>query len=99
MKPLDHAVLRQALALRHRGWTWDALARELHIDVVRLRTAIEPSYQRSHDGRWSSERPMTMDAIDAAARRPAEDARSLTARMFGDPLPGRSALDRRRTAI
>lgn len=47
-----------------------------------------------NSGHWC-ERPKIIQDWERLAREIPEDTRDLTARMFGDPMPGRSALSRR----
>lgn len=105
----DDRAFGCARVLRAKGWAWRKIARQLGISVERLRTAIEPGfgkrrYQRQkrlampgHAHVRPGRRPTKPKAADVAARLAEipDDERGLTQRLLGDPLPGRSALDRR----
>lgn len=93
---IDWARVRRQ---RQRGRPWTVIARELGISTERLRRRCDPEY---HERRLAQERQQaelhgSNWADTTAAIRPPDlpDTRSLTARLLGDPLPGRSALDQR----
>lgn len=93
----DRALLEPAArALLAHGYSiWDA-ARLLDIPYATLRRWLDPAFA-------AREREQYRAGTARRAFRPSgplppvpEDTRDLTGRLMGDPLPGRSALDRRR---
>lgn len=100
----------RARNMRKRGLSWNEVARQLEVSVERLRRAIDPGYAKRRQLSAKAHRvarrgkPHSDDhATYEATRKMAEflfskippDTRGVTARLMGDPLPGRSALDRR----
>lgn len=105
------AIAPRVAELRQAGKTWTEIGKELGVDGTTAHIAVDPEYAAvrrariNHRRREKSEITPEMrragdrrvsedDAKVALASIPA-DTRDLTARMLGDPLPGRSALDRR----
>ena len=87
------------------------LAARFRVSDPTIRRVVDPKYrdydrtvqnrkrarlikESPHAGRLSAGRPTAEDVERLRADIPA-DTRDLTARILGDPLPGRSALDRR----
>lgn len=112
MSAIDHLytpeVLQTALRLRYEGMAWEAIAKQLAVPYDGLRRRLEPGYATKRNqkiaearsrlvlaGGVYSERLGPDEAAKAIAAVPI-DSRRLTARVCGDPLPGRSALDRLR---
>lgn len=102
-------IIRRALAMREEGATWNAIGRALDFRNTTIRFHCDPEFRKKSNeskrylrpgGRFhyfSSENdPISTrtDALRRLAEIP-EDTRSLTARTFGDPLPGRRACDLR----
>ena len=90
---LDQASIKLARELRRlSGLPWAQIAERLGTTPNTVRRALDPEYverMRAYErNRDRSDRRPARHAIPA-------DTRTLTARLFGDPLPGRSALDRR----
>lgn len=86
----DH---RRLCALAKEGKSWDEIAAEF---PGRTASACFTRYRRGYEPRGPSQRRASMDNAFQARQAVAElPPRSLTAEFFGDPLPGRSALDRR----
>lgn len=110
--PMDEA-LALATRMREAQVGWSIIARVTGHGVDEIRRRLDPEYvaqQRVRDrqkyrelytaGPIVREQPYRinkMDALRALANVP-RDTRSLTGRAFGDPLPGRSALDKRKQA-
>lgn len=92
--------LKLAVARRESGFRWPIFCYDNQIRQWSLRAALDPHYRGSRltaAARLRHRRTMQQihhDARDAALRRPLPDPASLTAAVLGDPLPGRSALDR-----
>ncbi|WP_439399016.1 hypothetical protein ACRQ5Q_16795 [Bradyrhizobium sp. PMVTL-01] len=76
--------------MRADGVSWSAIDQAL---------GRQPKSSRS---KWENERAkerIRADKAAAASKPPPAEHQSLTAAFFGDPLPGRSALDRRRIEV
>lgn len=96
--------LNEARKMRDAGAAWGVLEAHFGLSVFRIRCEVDAAYREKRRLQKRAQRPhaagLTADYIPKAtiAARLAEippDTRSKTARLFGDPLPGRSALDRR----
>jgi len=102
--------LNEARKMRDAGAAWEVLEAHFGLSVFRIRCEVDAAYREKRRLQKRAKRPsrglgmvaagLTADYIPKAtiAARLAEippDTRSKTARLFGDPLPGRSALDRR----
>ena len=101
-------VIARARELRAAGTSWAKIGERLgyHENTIRKRLAPEFAARK----RFRHTRPARLilaagepritpeEAARAIATIPL-DTRSIQARFLGDPLPGRSALDRRRAAI
>src|SRR5690606_5743804 len=97
-------------ALRAEGLSWQAIGAKLGFHFTTLRYHADPQYRREQEQRDQARRRARYDYAGSGIKllpepeadwcrrmseaRDADDTRSLTGRMFGDPLPGRSALDR-----
>lgn len=106
------AILDAARGLKADGFTWAAISRRLDMGYDNLRYRLDPAYHRRQQARWRAAhaknrfdhnvpRPEPSPPKSDVAARRAEiplDLRSITARLCGDPLPGRSALDQREAA-
>lgn len=102
-------VLSRARKLRGLGRAWERLAADVGVSEHIIRSRLDPGYAEKVRARvlFSRKHVRTTDAHIAdtnlippeeAARAIASvppDTRNRTARLCGDPLPGRSALDRR----
>lgn len=95
-----------ALRMREMGKSWGTLARHFDCSEETIRRVIDPEYRRVRSERY---RPVHDKIISNAGRfPPAEverilrtiqpDTRTLQAKFMGDPIPGRSALDKKRAS-
>lgn len=94
----QQAILDEARRMRAAGASWMGIAAHFQISKGTIRDRLDPSASRRKDRRlWSPPFEGGPPREDVEARRSEipNDLRSLTARLAGDPLPGRSALDRR----
>lgn len=101
MIPLE--TLELATALRAEGKSWNSIGRAVGFDGDVIRWRIDPVFVSKHRGRYNGHSSalivrdrMTQADLEHLKRTIPPDTRSFTARAFGDPLPGRSALDKRR---
>ena len=86
----DH---RRLCAMVEDGQSW----KEIGIALGRTEQACYTHHRRGHVPRGPKNRRRSLDSAFQARQAIAElPPRSLTAEFFGDPLPGRSALDQRR---
>ncbi|MEM8575536.1 MAG: hypothetical protein AAGF48_12975 [Pseudomonadota bacterium] len=93
--PNEEEVLERAKELRATGKSWRAVAEWLNVGVgsVWLQRRLVPGFAERANERNA------MSRLERATGEPLPiplDTRSITARVFGDPLPGRSALDKKR---
>lgn len=79
----------EIIRLRDEGAGWTEIAKQLGVSQQGVRT----SYYRDR-----SLAPTPRNSHVAAMPEVPRDTRSLTGRLCGDPLSGRSALDKRRSA-
>lgn len=85
------------------GWTLNRLAEKFNCHHMTIRRALDPALYpmpgRSKTLKRENATPIAVRE-DFAARLAEipRDTRTLTERIFGDPLPGRSAFDRRAEA-
>lgn len=101
---LSDEELALARSLRAQGISWNKIGVRLGVpgDVVRWR--VDPDYVAAHrSAHGAGERivhnysyRLSERAALAAVSSVPRDTRSTTARAMGDPLPGRSALDKKR---
>lgn len=95
--------IARAKELRADGMKWSRISARLGIAEDRLRRLSDERYGERRNARVRAWRrrtggklvPVVSDAIPFVP----DDTRSLTSRIFGDPLPGRSALDQRGGAV
>jgi hypothetical protein len=105
-------VLRAASALRDAGVRWHQIAKRLGAGADGLRRRLDPEFRAKRNvqineayGRRVVGRPASSSGrvpADEVRRLMASvpvDTRSQSARLFGDPMPGRSALDRREQQV
>ena len=103
-KHITPEMLQRASELRAAGASWNSIARELGVggrDTIRYR--LDDDFARRKWGKTapplSEQRALYFRPTEADVRAIQDtvprDTRNFTARVFGDPLPGRSALDRR----
>ena len=99
----------QISRMRDDKQSWEAIARHFGCSIFRVRSVGDPTYterlseayHRKKAGLPAKQlkrpKPQRVSESDAAARLSEipKDNRDLTSYTFGDPLPGRSALDRR----
>jgi len=106
--PNEAKVLEQAKRMADAGMTWCAIARELDVGVSYkwLKRRLVPGYReqaaqarrgrpRLASGGYTNPRPISDEALKRYRAAMPQDTRDLTARLMGDPIPGRSALDRK----
>ena len=111
--PLTDDELSRATEMRANGIAIFAIAAALGVPDDRVRKTLNPEYAarvRAEKARQHYRNRSRIDAgietIDREARKDAArlrqqippDTRSLTARIAGDPLPGRSALDQQQVS-
>jgi hypothetical protein len=110
METWDEAKVRWMLA---RGRSYTEVAAMYGLTVTTVRRRLDPVYaahirertnlaralKRGHDvaTAFRYHHPSEQDFAERLAEIP-PDTRTLTARICGDPLPGRSAFDRRQNA-
>lgn len=97
----------QVRAMREKGLSWYAISKQLDLTYYTVRS-IEPGYvekcrQRGRKSSKARTNPESSPSLQAALARKRElaeklatipeDTRDMTARLMGDPLPGRSSLD------
>ena len=97
-------VLARARKLRAAGTSWSNIGARLGYSKYTLRDRIDPDYAARKRLQLIGFADFTQ--VDEVRVTPAEaaralatvplDTRSVAARFLGDPLPGRSALDRKR---
>lgn len=107
-KDFDLDQIRQMLA---SGKSWQAIADILGTTYSTIRMKLDPEFARARKDRVNAARRganpfkspkksqhyVTKSTVDPdQISPPPRDTRSLTSRVFGDPLPGRSALDQKR---
>ena len=98
-------TIKTARVLRARNWSWQGIAAHLGKSPTWLRARLIPGFAKKrrgayrciHEPRNGALRTIHANAMRLKAQIPA-DTRDLTARVMGDPLPGRSALDEKRRA-
>jgi hypothetical protein len=98
-------ALDKAAAMRARGISWGRIARVVGFGEERVRRILDPGFavrraagirqaRFTRGARGEPHRRLTdAEARQALATIPA-DTRSISAKIMGDPLPGRSALDK-----
>ena len=88
-----------ARRLRSEGKTTAAIAKEIGVSETTVRRIVtdHPDSRRVANGKNAERRDDRAEAAKLMRKIP-NDTRSLTARLFGDPLPGRSAADTQATS-
>lgn len=109
LRALTPVQIEAVKVMLKSNMTWKGIGDCFNVCPETVRRAVDPEYREKRAKQVAARRaagPAPVNPKQAtrayvandAAIRVAEiphDTRSLTARMFGDPLPGRSALDRR----
>lgn len=97
-RPITFDLLSRARELRDEGMKWSRISARLGVSEDALRRRCDQRYAEHRNSRvraWRSSGgklvAVTFDPPPAP-----QDTRNLTARVMGDPLPGRSALDKKR---
>lgn len=98
-------VLARARQLRAVGTSWANIGAGLGYHENTIRERLDPDFAAARRLRYSgppvfihgSEPRLSPAEIARALATVPLDTRSIQARFLGDPLPGRSALDRRRS--
>lgn len=101
-------TIDQAIRMREARMSWGRISRTLGFSVEVLRWRMDENWAERQRERTRKRFPpmaqqnrsskpwgISQEDIAAVLRTVPTDNRSFTARAFGDPLPGRSALDRR----
>ncbi len=102
-------VLRRALELKEQGMSWSRISARLGVSDEGLKRRLVPGFaarrqQMIREAREyralgrSPNKPRHVPEAEALAvlRSVPVDNRSIMSRLMGDPLPGRSALDKKR---
>jgi hypothetical protein len=104
-------LLQKAIGLRAAGMKWETIANRLNVGSDGLKRRLDPEYRErrnqqmrdANERRTSTSWPMhhfasrmPQEQLDRLRATVPVDTRGLTARACGDPLPGRSALDKYR---
>lgn len=97
--------VQRARELRAEGLSWSNIGARLGLHEDTMRRRIDPGFKERRTGprvrafiRAGGERHVTQAEAETALARVPTDTRSMSARVMGDPLPGRSALDKMRAA-
>lgn len=88
------AVRVEARRLRSKGMSWPQIASEIGVATTTARRMVGTGGRIAFPDRRYTARIDDRPLAAVLMRRIPEDTRSLTARIAGDPLPGRSAADR-----
>jgi hypothetical protein len=105
MKPIPSEAAEKATALRTMGVSWARISRTVGYGEERIRRAIDPTFgarraagireaRYSRGFRGEPHLKLSPAETQAALATVPPDTRPLSARLMGDPLPGRSALDK-----
>lgn len=100
-KEISDEILERARIMRAAGRSWNAIGRECGFDGDVIRWRIDPDFVARHKAMHGGPVSMIVHQrfshadIEVILRKVPPDTRSMQARFFGDPLPGRSALDKR----
>lgn len=101
---------RRALSLHKEGFSIAMIASQIGVTQTTARCWVDPEYHQSRKrqvqerrrrmaGPSSSRRVVKVVADDGPGPAPVpKDLRDVTGQLLGDPLPGRSAFDKRGTA-
>lgn len=101
-RDIAEVTLDRARELRSLGLSWAKTSRAVGVTEDTLRWRIDPTFAEKWKARHAGPksmvraeplRPTKIEVRRALAAIPT-DTRSFTARVMGDPLPGRSALER-----
>ena len=93
--------------MRKQGLSWTEIGRTLGVTSTTAKTAVDPAYLAKRQQKVNNNRRVSRAKAGQTRVRKEEaiaavefirDTRGFTARMMGDPLPGRSALDQRSSA-
>jgi hypothetical protein len=103
MIALTPEQMARAKALLAEGKTWGVIAKLVGSTYFTVRCELDPSYRsrraaqirEARARKPPSTKAVTLEEAQRAIAAIPDDTRALTARLLGDPLPGRSALDRR----
>lgn len=101
MRHISEETLEMTRTLRSLGLSWEKIGRQVGFGPDVLRYRLDPTRKRGGESGLSSTlrslpfRP-TQAELDSLLSKVPRDTRDFTARVCGDPLPGRSALDQRR---
>ncbi len=101
--------IARARLMREDGQSWNALARHYNCSEETIRRYMDDEYRKKRADRYRPEhlrftmygnppRTTSAEARRVIASVPA-DTRSPVTRWMGDPLPGRSALDKMRASV
>lgn len=108
-KTLNDHQIEQARMMRERGESWRFIGRTFGVSEMTVMTKVDPvaaEKRRQYQANWraahgiNSRGRATDRRLEVFEPRQhwstvPSDTRNLTAMIMGDPLPGRSALDRR----
>jgi hypothetical protein len=103
-------TVARAKALRDEGVKWETIAKKLGVGADGLRRRLDPAYRAKRNQQNAvvrTQRSLGLRNMYRTAHLPADemarilatvpvDTRGRMARVMGDPLPGRSALDQKR---
>lgn len=103
-------LLERALDLKAEGMSWSRIAARLGVTDEGLKRRLVPGFaghrqalirearHRREQGHARGQAGLRMppEEVEAAMRTIPPDTRTLAARWMGDPLPGRSALDKKK---
>lgn len=109
MSFVDAEAIELARQLKAMGTNWSEISRRTGISIEMIRRRIDPGYsQRRHAQNREAGRKQVgkiLHVYEGQRLKPAEaeqalasvplDTRPFFSRLMGDPLPGRSALERR----
>jgi hypothetical protein len=105
MKKGTPVLIEIAKQMREAGWQYQGIALVMGVRGTTIRCWIDPEYRKKtnelHRKRWRRLQVQTdvvvrkYEAADAdqLAKQIPPDTRDLTARLCGDPVPGRRAID------
>lgn len=113
MTPLPPEIMAKAKRMLAAGASWNAISRATGKNRETIQRRLDPEYAFNRDKGIQEARALrrqtgvsrrrTAASTNADAERALQalplDTRPLTARLLGDPLPGRSALDKRSVDI
>ena len=109
--PMTDGECLRAQRLRANGMAWEKIAFELGVSTSKLKNALDPEFRLRQAKKREEYRltgiPFSRESrpeapqrvLDERDRRMALEHKSLTASWFKDPLPGYSALDKKRAAF